>query len=85
MKRKLLLFLAVLIVLLAVKYALGQSDVYSINWDQEGCIDCSNSLDGSQDLAAFLLCAPLLGVGFALVRWAGRHFSRPLLEPLRLN
>ena len=86
MKRKLLLFLAVLIVMLAVKYALGQSENTSIRWSEaDNCMTCSDSLDSSQDLGTFLLAAPIAGMAFALVRMGLRDSSRPLLEPLRLR
>ena len=82
MKRKLLLFAGVLILMLAVKYAAAQDDG-QVGWD----ISEDSYLSGlvSDDLEGFMLLAPLAGAGCGLIRILARRSARPLLEPLRLN
>lgn len=83
MKRKLLLFAGVLVLLLAVKCAAGQNDSSEIGWN----VSEDPSLNGSSsdDLEGFMLLAPLAGAGCGLIRILARRSARPLLEPLRLS
>jgi hypothetical protein len=81
MKRKLLLFASVLILMLAVKYAAGQADPGQIGWGDGASLNGSIS----DDLEGFMLLAPLAGAGCGLIRILARRSARPLLEPLRLN
>jgi hypothetical protein len=82
MKRRLLLFLAVLLIMLAIKYAFSQSEDTSSDWN-EPIIVCGG-YTGSE-FAAFLLSGPALGICMALARMLLWRSPRPLLEPLRLN
>jgi hypothetical protein len=81
MKRKLLLFAGVLILMLAVKYAAGQADPGQIGWD-DGAYWTGPISD---DLQNFMLLAPLAGAGYGVIRILAQRSARPLLEPLRLN
>ncbi len=83
MKRKLLLFAGVLILLLAVKYAAGQNDSSQIGWNVSEDLSLNGSI--SDDLEGFMLLAPLAGAGCGLIRILARRSARPLLEPLRLS
>jgi hypothetical protein len=78
MKRKILLFVAVLIVMLLVKYALGQEGPARIEW-------APGVSDPMDDILSLLLLAPVAGVGFAIIRAWSQRVSRPVLEPLRLD
>ncbi len=78
MKRKILLFVAVLIVMLLVKYALGQEGPARIEW-------ADGTSDPTDDILSLMLLAPLAGAGFAMIRALSQRHSRPVLEPLRLD
>ena len=78
MKRKILLFVAVLILMLAVKYALGQDGLAGTDW-------APGTSDPTDDILSIMLLAPLAGVGCAIVRALSHRLSRPVLEPLRLD
>jgi hypothetical protein len=78
MKRKILLFVAVLIVMLLVKYALGQEGPTGIEW-------APGTSDPTDDILELMAIAPLAGVGFAIIRALSKRISRPVLEPLRLD
>jgi hypothetical protein len=78
MKRKILLFLAVLLVMLLAKYALGQEVPGGNEW-APGVSDPTN------DVLSLMLLAPFAGAGFAIVRARLQRFARPVLEPLCLR
>jgi len=82
MKRKLLLFAGVLILMLVVKYETAQDDG-QVGWNLSEDSYLNGSI--SDDLAAFMLLAPLAGAGCGLIRILAQRSARPLLEPLRLN
>lgn len=82
MKRKLLLFAGVLILMLVVKYAAAQDDG-QVGWDLSEDSYLSGSIN--DDLAGFMLLAPFAGAGCGLIRILTRRSARPLLELLRLN
>lgn len=78
MKRKILLFLAVLLVMLLVKYALGQEAPSGVEW-------APGVSDPTGNILWLMLIAPFAGVGIAIVRARLQRFARPVLEPLRLR
>jgi hypothetical protein len=78
MNRKLLLCTAVLLFMLAWKYAFGQ-DQSAINWDpllQE---------DPMQDVAGVFVAAPILGMVFGAFRLLRTNSPRPALVVLHLD
>lgn len=78
MNKRWLLFAAALPFMAALKYAFGQ-DESAISWDpilQE---------DPTQDVAAVMVAAPILGVIFGAFRLLRTNSSHPVLLSLRLR
>jgi hypothetical protein len=73
-----LLFVAVLLVMLLVKYALGQDGAGKTEW-------AAGTSDPTDDILSLMAVAPLAGVGFAVIRALSQRISRPVLEPLQLD
>ena len=63
-KRKLMLLVATMFVLSALKYALGQDDANLVGWDPSSF----GYADPTQDILAIMICAPILGSFFGLIR-----------------
>jgi hypothetical protein len=77
--RKMLLFVSVLFLLFALKYALGQEEGGSIGWDTEvdqDPLDC---------VLALMIAAPIVGSVLGAIRVLSLRSARPVLEPIRLN
>ncbi len=84
MKRKLLLCAVVLIIMLAAKYALGQ-DTSEAAWDPITECSFGSGWGPEPDLWIPMLLAPIVGIGFALVRMLSQRLSGPRLQPLRIS
>lgn len=78
MNERLLLFAMVLFFMAALKHAFGQ-DATSIGWDP-GLQD-----DPTQDVAAVMLAAPILGAICGVFRLLRTNSPRPELLSLRLR
>jgi hypothetical protein len=82
MKRKLLLFALILVVMLAVKYALGQNPSGS---DPVSVFDFGSGSELDWDIGIPMLLAPIAGLACALLRMLVQRLSGPQLQPLRIS
>jgi hypothetical protein len=78
MNRKLLLAAIVLLVLLGLKYAVGQDNLSGVGWD---------AIDSGPDDYVFgvMMAAPIFGVILGIARIISQRHAPPILEPLRLK
>ncbi len=84
MKRKLLLFAVILVIMLAAKYALGQN-LSEGDRNFVSLFDFGSSSELDWDIGLPMLLAPIAGLGFALVRMFAQRLSGPQLQPLRIS
>lgn len=78
MNRKLLLAAIVLLVLLGLKYAVGQDQGGAVGWD---------GIDSGPDdyLFGVMMAAPILGLMIGIGKVLAQRHEPPILEPLRLK
>lgn len=78
MNRKLLLAAIVLLVLLGLKYAVGQDELDGVDWD---------AIDSGPDDYVFgvMMTAPVVGVIIGFAKALAQRHAPPILEPLRLK
>ncbi len=78
MSKRMLLAIGVFLLFLGLRFALGQDEI--VGWS-----DFESYEDPTESIYAVMICAPVLGSIFGVLRVLSQKFARPVLQPIRLN
>ena len=82
MNRKTLLFVGAFLLLVAIRYALGQDDTAIVNWEPES-VNLAD--DPAEWIFSVMMLAPLLGAVIGGIRIIAQRSARPVVQPICLR
>ena len=81
MNKKSLLFLGALFLLVAIKYAVGQTDGDAVGWDPM----YEEYSDPAEWIFSIMMASPILGAVIGAVRVLAQRSARPVVQPISLR